>query len=84
MTDLLLQVDNELRQKGSTKDMLFSIPVLISYISQIFNLEPGDCILTGTCPAALICFDLHLASSFPQALPRVSDPLHQVRWSQQG
>lgn len=41
------QVDNQLRQKGNTKDMLFSIPTLISYISTVFRLEDGDCILTG-------------------------------------
>jgi len=46
--DLWLKVDDKLRQKGSTKDMLFNVPSLISYISTIFTLEEGDCILTGT------------------------------------
>jgi 2-keto-4-pentenoate hydratase/2-oxohepta-3-ene-1,7-dioic acid hydratase in catechol pathway len=36
------------RQHGLTSDMIFSIPTLISYISYIMTLEPGDLILTGT------------------------------------
>lgn len=36
------------RQRGSVRDMIFSIPVLIEYISGIMTLEPGDLILTGT------------------------------------
>ncbi|MEZ4630833.1 MAG: fumarylacetoacetate hydrolase family protein [Deinococcales bacterium] len=35
-------------QDGNTKDMIFSIPFLISYISQIATLEVGDVLLTGT------------------------------------
>ncbi|KAH8970285.1 hypothetical protein BDL97_02G081100 [Sphagnum fallax] len=46
--ELWLEVDGKLRQKGNTKDMIFSIPVLISYISSIMTLNEGDVILTGT------------------------------------
>ncbi len=35
-------------QKGSTADMFFSIPFLVSYISSLTTLEPGDIILTGS------------------------------------
>ncbi|XP_066311523.1 probable acylpyruvase FAHD2, mitochondrial [Miscanthus floridulus] len=42
------KVDDELRQKGPTIDMLFKIPFLISYISSIMTLMEGDVILTGT------------------------------------
>ena len=47
-TRLWLKVDGELKQSGSTKDMVFPIPYLISFISRIFTLEEGDLILTGT------------------------------------
>ncbi len=47
-TALWLKVDDKLKQSGSTKDMVFPIPYLISYISKIFTLEVGDVILTGT------------------------------------
>ncbi|XP_026666055.2 probable acylpyruvase FAHD1, mitochondrial isoform X2 [Phoenix dactylifera] len=46
--ELWLKVDDELRQKGSTKDMIFKIPFLISHISSIMTLMEGDVILTGT------------------------------------
>ncbi|CAN6322070.1 unnamed protein product [Urochloa humidicola] len=46
--ELWLKVDDELRQKGSTNDMLFKIPFLIGYISSIMTLMEGDVILTGT------------------------------------
>jgi len=42
------RVNGEVRQAGNTKDMIFSIWSLVSFISQIMTLEPGDVILTGT------------------------------------
>ncbi|MCW6169051.1 MAG: fumarylacetoacetate hydrolase family protein [Thermoplasmatales archaeon] len=41
-------VNGELRQNGSVNDMIFSVGELISRISQIVTLEPGDLISTGT------------------------------------
>lgn len=35
-------------QEGSTADMLFGIPELISYVSSLATLQPGDLILTGS------------------------------------
>lgn len=46
--DLELKLNGTLRQKGNTRQMIFTVPVLISYISRIFTLEEGDLILTGT------------------------------------
>ncbi len=42
------RVNGEVRQSGNTKDMIFSVPALISFISQWITLEPGDVIATGT------------------------------------
>ncbi len=42
------RVNGEVRQHASTKDFIFSIPKLLSFISEAFTLEPGDVILTGT------------------------------------
>ena len=36
------------RQHGRTADMAYSIPVILSYISSVMTLEPGDLIPTGT------------------------------------
>jgi 2-keto-4-pentenoate hydratase/2-oxohepta-3-ene-1,7-dioic acid hydratase in catechol pathway len=41
-------LDGELRQDGNTKDMIFTIPELVAYISSYTTLLPGDVILTGT------------------------------------
>ena len=42
------EVNEEVRQLGRTKDMVFDVPTLISYVSHIMTLLPGDVILTGT------------------------------------
>lgn len=49
-TDVMIScyVNEELRQMGSTRDMVFSIRQLITYVSSIMTLLPGDLILTGT------------------------------------
>lgn len=41
-------VNGQLRQMGSTRDMVFPVYELVAYISSIMTLEPGDLILTGT------------------------------------
>jgi 2-keto-4-pentenoate hydratase/2-oxohepta-3-ene-1,7-dioic acid hydratase in catechol pathway len=41
-------VDGELRQQGRTSQLLFDVPTLVSYISQVMTLLPGDVVLTGT------------------------------------
>lgn len=45
---LELRINGETRQKGNTRDMLFPVPGLISYLSTIFTLSPGDLLFTGT------------------------------------
>ncbi len=44
---VIARVNGELRQNGNTHDMIWSIPKLIAYVSQM-TLEPGDVISTGT------------------------------------
>lgn len=46
--ELILAVNGEIRQKGSTKDMIFDIPTLIENLSHRFPLFAGDIIFTGT------------------------------------
>ncbi|MFC0508451.1 fumarylacetoacetate hydrolase family protein [Micromonospora costi] len=38
----------EVRQLGRTRDMVFDAPALVSYISHVMTLLPGDVVLTGT------------------------------------
>lgn len=41
-------VDGEPRQQGRTSQLLFDVPTLVSYISDVMTLLPGDVVLTGT------------------------------------
>jgi len=43
-----LSVNGEVRQRGSTKDMIFAVNYIVWYLSQFLVLEPGDVINTGT------------------------------------
>ncbi|MDX1671747.1 MAG: fumarylacetoacetate hydrolase family protein [Balneolaceae bacterium] len=45
---LELRVNGKVRQQGNTADMIFTVPSLVSYLSGIFTLSPGDLIFTGT------------------------------------
>lgn len=42
------RVNGQMRQLASTRDMVFSVGMLIAYISSVMTLEPGDLIFTGT------------------------------------
>ena len=43
-------LNGQVMQEGNTADMIFRVPFIVSYISEIATLEPGDVILTGTPP----------------------------------
>lgn len=53
---LTSSVNGEPRQSGSTQEMVFGIPHLISYLSATMSLLPGDVILTGTPPGVGLGF----------------------------
>lgn len=48
--DMWLDVNGEKRQRGNTKTMIFDCATVISYVSALFTLNPGDIITTGTPP----------------------------------
>jgi len=43
-----LEINDELRQKGDTALLIFDIATLLADISQVFTLEAGDVVMTGT------------------------------------
>lgn len=47
-TTFELSVNDEVRQQGNTADMLFGVVDLLVDISQVFTLEAGDVVMTGT------------------------------------
>jgi len=50
--EVLCRVNGVVRQHGHARDMVFPIIALVTYISQVMTLEPGDLIATGT-PAGI-------------------------------
>jgi 2-keto-4-pentenoate hydratase/2-oxohepta-3-ene-1,7-dioic acid hydratase in catechol pathway len=44
------RLNGEVLQDGNTRDLIFDVPFLVSFVSNAFTLEPGDLILTGTPP----------------------------------
>ena len=45
-----LRLNGETMQDSNTDQLIFGVPFIISYLSQIFTLQPGDLIFTGTPP----------------------------------
>jgi 2,4-diketo-3-deoxy-L-fuconate hydrolase len=45
---LSLKLNGETKQNSSTGDMIFSVAEIVSYLSQVMTLLPGDVIVTGT------------------------------------
>ena len=45
---MVLKVNGEVRQSTNTEDFVFSVPKLVSFLSGLMTLEPGDVVLTGT------------------------------------
>jgi 2-keto-4-pentenoate hydratase/2-oxohepta-3-ene-1,7-dioic acid hydratase in catechol pathway len=46
--DVSLEIGGETLQHSNTRELIFKIPALIEYISQVVTLEPGDIVATGT------------------------------------
>jgi 2-keto-4-pentenoate hydratase/2-oxohepta-3-ene-1,7-dioic acid hydratase in catechol pathway len=48
--DLYLELNGKRMQTGNTKNMVFTVAQIVSYVSRFMTLEPGDIICTGTPP----------------------------------
>lgn len=46
--NIKLYLNDEMRQNDNTSRLIFNVPKLISFISQVMTLEPGDVVATGT------------------------------------
>ncbi len=46
--DISIEINGEVLQSSNTKHLIFKIPDLISFLSSVFTLEPGDVVSTGT------------------------------------
>ncbi len=46
------RVNGEIRQSANTDQLVFDVPTLVAFVSQVMTLYPGDVIATGTPPGA--------------------------------
>ncbi len=46
--EIALDVNGEKRQRGDLRDMVWAVPDVLAFLSQLYRLEPGDLIFTGT------------------------------------
>lgn len=74
--ELICRVNGSVRQRARATDMHFSIPELVSFVSGIMTLEPGDLIATGT-PAGTAA--LHHGDIVEVEIPGVGTLSNPVR-----
>jgi 2-keto-4-pentenoate hydratase/2-oxohepta-3-ene-1,7-dioic acid hydratase in catechol pathway len=76
---VVTRVNGDERQRGRASDMVFSIPVLLAYISQVMTLEPGDVVATGT-PAGVGPLEAgDVVEVEVVGVSRVENPVRSVR-----
>ena len=46
--EVICRVNGQVRQRGHSRDMVFDVATLVSFIAEVMTLEPGDVVLTGT------------------------------------
>jgi 2-keto-4-pentenoate hydratase/2-oxohepta-3-ene-1,7-dioic acid hydratase in catechol pathway len=46
--EIELRLNGEVMQRGTTGDLVHSVPALVAYLSSLMTLEPGDVVATGT------------------------------------
>lgn len=52
-----LKVNGEIKQDGTTTNLIFKVPFILSYLSQFMTLLPGDVVSTGTPAGVGLGFD---------------------------
>jgi 2-keto-4-pentenoate hydratase/2-oxohepta-3-ene-1,7-dioic acid hydratase in catechol pathway len=72
--DISMVLSGDVMQHSNTRNLIFGVPKLVSYLSSIFTLEPGDIIATGT-PAGV---------GFARTPPRYLKPGDECRVRVQG
>ncbi|MEO7362810.1 MAG: fumarylacetoacetate hydrolase family protein [Gemmatimonadaceae bacterium] len=72
---LVTRVNGEERQRAQASDMVFPIPMLLSYISQFITLEAGDLVATGTPAGTRQLFAGDVVEVELVGLSRVTNPV---------
>jgi 2-keto-4-pentenoate hydratase/2-oxohepta-3-ene-1,7-dioic acid hydratase in catechol pathway len=74
--ELVTTVNGEVKQRATSAEMVFKIPMLLSFISHIMTLEPGDLVATGT-PAGIS--PLKAGDTVEVTIPGISRVKNPVR-----
>ena len=72
---VITRLNGEERQRASAREMVFSIPMLLSYVSQVMTLEPGDILATGTPAGVAPMADGDVVEIEIEGLSKVSNPV---------
>lgn len=72
---LITRVNGEEKQRAQASDMVFPIPMLLSYISQFITLEAGDLVATGTPAGTRQIFPGDVVEVELVGLSRVTNPV---------
>jgi len=76
---VVTRVNGVERQRGKSSEMVFSIPSLLAYISQIMTLEPGDLVATGTPSGVGPLVSGHVVEIEIPGVSRVTNPVQESR-----
>lgn len=76
---VVTRVNGEERQRATAGDMVFSIPMLLSYVSHVMTLEPGDVVATGTPAGVGPLQDGDVVEVEVSGLSKVSNPVRAAR-----
>jgi 2-keto-4-pentenoate hydratase/2-oxohepta-3-ene-1,7-dioic acid hydratase in catechol pathway len=68
-------VNNKTVQQGNTRNMIFPVPRLVSFISSVMTLEPGDVISTGTPMGVGPIKDGDVVEIFVEGVGRLRNPV---------
>jgi 2-keto-4-pentenoate hydratase/2-oxohepta-3-ene-1,7-dioic acid hydratase in catechol pathway len=76
-TDLTIvtRVNGDVRQRGHTRDMIFPVTKLISFLSRDITLQPGDIIMTGTPPGVGPLHDGDVIETRIGTIPPLRNPV---------
>lgn len=72
---VVTRVNDVERQRASANQMAFSIPMLLSYVSHVMTLEPGDVVATGTPAGVGPLKDGDVVEVEIEGLSKVSNPV---------
>ena len=76
---VITRVNGEEKQRARADEMVFSIPFLLSYVSHVMTLEPGDVVATGTPAGVAPLREGDVVEIEVEGVSKVSNPVKASR-----